>query len=401
MRRSSSHHQHDATTPPSDTTARQEQEATVVRQLNRAEELKRTGQLAQALAMYETALGEGLQLCRRHKDTSLLNARLLRAMSDAEEIKASLIGRPRRAIDGNLSELQLSILDDFHVDPSSLQSTSWDDIAGLEQVKQSLQENVILPLLRPDLFFQGLRRPQNLLLYGPPGTGKTMLVRACAQESKSCHLFVCSASNLVSKWMGESEKLVKGLLDVARSMAPSIIFIDEVDSILSRRKSEEHEASRRLKTEFMVQLDGIHNQQRSQVIVIAATNCPWDLDEAIIRRFPKLIYVPLPDAKTRRILLKQLLVKAGKHSLLQTDIDWLVEQTKGWSCSDITALASEASYGPLRSLGSVDAIRKANPKDVRPLARLDFENALTQLRKSVSTKLLKQFAEWKQDHGST
>ncbi|GKZ00115.1 AAA ATPase [Mayamaea pseudoterrestris] len=379
------------------------QEKAVLHKLNQAAELKRVGKSKEALALYETALDEGLQLCRRLDHQTSLKNRLRIAMTDAENIKASITKQPKPAMNGKLSELQQSIIDDFYVDSSSLQSTSWSDIAGLEAVKQSLQENVILPLLRPDLFQMGLRKPQNILLYGPPGTGKTMLVRACALESPSCHLFVCAASSLVSKWMGESEKIVKCLFETARSMEPaSILFIDELDSVLGRRKSEEHEASRRLKTEFMVQLDGIQQkqQQQSHVIVIGCTNCPFDVDEAVIRRFPKMIYVPLPDAKTRRALIKKLLGKAGKHTLTKADIDWLVEQTKGYSCSDITALASEASYGPLRSLGGVDAIRKVKAQDIRPIAIEDFESALKQSTRSVSNKLLKQYSDWKREHAS-
>ena len=177
---------------------------------------------------------------------------------------------------------------ELYVDHSQLESTSWDDIAGLETAKQSLQETAILPLIRPDLFI-GLRKPQNILLYGPPGTGKTMLVKAVAKESESL-LFVCTASSLTSKWHGESEKLLRTLFQVARAAAPSIIFLDEVDALLSSRKSGdgEHEASRRFKTEFMTQVDGIVNgvtrddddddDVKNHLLLIACTNCPWDVD---------------------------------------------------------------------------------------------------------------------------
>jgi spastin len=170
-----------------------------------------------------------------------------------------------------------TIKSDLYVDPSQLQETSWDDIAGLETAKQSLQEAAILPLIRPDLF-TGLRKPQNILLYGPPGTGKTMLVKAVAKESQ-CLLFICTASALTSKWHGEGEKLVRTLFEVARAAAPSIIFVDEMDALLSSRKSDgEHEASRRFKTEFMTQMDGIvkgNNNNGKHLLVISCTNCPW------------------------------------------------------------------------------------------------------------------------------
>jgi ATP-dependent 26S proteasome regulatory subunit len=395
---------HRPSTTTTDAASPQQLEMAIFQKLDRAEELKRSEKLKESLALYEIALDEGLQVCKRLKDQSKLKARLLRGMSDAETIKRSISKQPKPAIpmNGRHSEIESIILNDFHVDPATLSSTTWNDIAGLAKVKQSLQENVMLPLLRPDLFLQGLRRPQNILLYGPPGTGKTMLVRACAQESQTCNLFVCSASNLVSKWMGDSEKILKALFEIAQGMAPSIIFVDEVDSILSQRKSDEHEASRRLKTEFMIQMDGIKQQRDSQsVLVISCTNCPWDIDEAVLRRFPKTIYVPVPDAKARRGLIQNLLKKAGRHTLCKQDVDSLVEKTKGWSCSDITALASEASYGPLRAIGSVDAVRKVKARDVRPISAQDFEDALKQSTKSISTKQLKRYTEWRSEHGST
>ena len=297
------------------------------------------------------------------------------------------------------NQLYKMVLDDFHVPLESLQNTSWDDIAGLEDVKQSLQESAILPLIRPDLF-TGLRKPQNVLLYGPPGTGKTLLVKAVAKESGSS-LFVCSASALISKWMGEGEKLVKALFQVARDASPSIIFLDEVDALLSSRRSDgEHEASRRLKTEFMVQMEGITTDEQ-RVLVLAATNCPWDIDSAVVRRFPRRIFVPLPDASARRALLKNLLKKAGKHSLKKKQqIDELVEKLKGFSCSDIVAIASEASFGPIRSLGGLAAIKGANEKDVRPITSKDFEDAIKKATKSVSKAQAEKFELWRQEQSA-
>lgn len=213
----------------------------------------------------------------------------------------------------------------------------WEDVAGLHAAKKALKEAVVYPFLRPDLF-SGLREPaRGMLLFGPPGTGKTMLARAVATESKST-FFAITASTLTSKWHGESEKLVRALFALAKALAPSIIFVDEIDSLLnSRGGGTEHEASRRSKTEFLI---GWSDLQRaaagkdtsigdaSRVLVLAATNCPWDIDEAARRRFVRRQYIPLPEPETRETQLRTLL-KSQKHSLGERDIVTLTKLTDG------------------------------------------------------------------------
>jgi SpoVK/Ycf46/Vps4 family AAA+-type ATPase len=218
----------------------------------------------------------------------------------------------------------------------------WGDIAGLEVAKNSLRETVVYPFLRPDLFM-GLREPaRGMLLFGPPGTGKTMLARAVATESKST-FFSISASSLTSKYLGESEKLVRALFGLSKALAPSIIFVDEIDSLLSQRSgSGEHEATRRIKTEFLIQWSELQqaaagrettgkSNKRSdaqRVLVLAATNLPWAIDEAARRRFVRRQYIPLPEPNTRETQLKTLL-RQQKHSLSDRDIDKLVQLTDG------------------------------------------------------------------------
>ncbi|KAJ6365425.1 hypothetical protein OIU76_030241 [Salix suchowensis] len=172
-------------------------------------------------------------------------------------------------------------------------NVKWNDVAGLESAKQALQEAVILPVKFPQ-FFTGKRRPwRAFLLYGPPGTGKSYLAKAVATEADST-FFSISSSDLVSKWMGESEKLVSNLFQMARESAPSIIFVDEIDSLCGQRgEGNESEASRRIKTELLVQMQGVGNNDQ-KVLVLAATNTPYALDQAIRRRFDKRIYIPLP-----------------------------------------------------------------------------------------------------------
>ncbi len=217
----------------------------------------------------------------------------------------------------------------------------WDDVAGLDGAKKALKEAVVYPFLRPDLFM-GLREPaRGMLLFGPPGTGKTMLARAVATESKST-FFAISASSLTSKWHGESEKLVRALFAIAKLLAPSIIFVDEIDSLLSARSSSsEHEASRRSKTEFLIQWSDLQRAAAgrdthakgetgdpTRVLVLAATNVPWDIDEAARRRFVRRQYIPLPEAETRETQLRTLLGHQ-KHTLSAKDIWKLVSFTEG------------------------------------------------------------------------
>jgi spastin len=191
--------------------------------------------------------------------------------------------------------------------PGDRPSVAWDDVVGLEKAKRALHEAVVLPTLRADIF-RGIRAPtRGILLFGPPGTGKTLLAKAAAAASGAA-FFPVSASSLTSKWHGEGERHVLELFEAARAAAPSIVFVDEVDSLLGARGQGEHEASRRLKTEFLVRLDGVTTGAgEERVLVLAATNRPGDLDEAVVRRLPLRIYVPLPDAAARRLMLNSLL----------------------------------------------------------------------------------------------
>eukprot|EP00392_Amoebophrya_sp_AT5.2_P011963 g12053.t1 len=180
------------------------------------------------------------------------------------------------------------------------------DIVGLTRPKQLVKEAVILPMKYPTLFTGILSPWRGILLFGPPGTGKTMLAKAVATECQVT-FFNVSASTIVSKWRGESEKLARVLFDLARHHAPSTIFIDELDSVMSARGGgDEHEGSRRLKTEILIQMDGLTAERENapQVFLLAASNLPWDLDPAMLRRLEKRILVPLPCRDGRRALLE-------------------------------------------------------------------------------------------------
>ncbi|KAL9000842.1 MAG: hypothetical protein Q9169_000596 [Polycauliona sp. 2 TL-2023] len=286
----------------------------------------------------------------------------------------------------------------------------WEDVAGLDAAKKALKEAVVYPFLRPDLFL-GLREPaRGMLLFGPPGTGKTMLARAVATESRST-FFAISASSLTSKWLGESEKLVRALFALAKALAPSIIFVDEIDSLLSSRGgSSEHESTRRIKTEFLIQWSDLQKAaagkkqsdkdreegDASRVLVLAATNMPWAIDEAARRRFVRRQYIPLPESHVRESQLRTLL-SHQKHDLKRDDIQVLVELTDGYSGSDITALAKDAAMGPLRSLG--EALLYMSTDEIRPIGFQDFEASLVNIRPSVSKEGLQEFDDWAKEFG--
>ena len=224
---------------------------------------------------------------------------------------------------------------------------SFKDIIGLEQAKKLMKEAVMLPLKYPHLF-TGLLEPwKGILLFGPPGTGKTMMAKAVATICKTT-FFNISASTIVSKWRGDSEKLVKILFDLARYYQPSTIFIDEIDAVMSSRsQSGEHEASRRMKTELLIQLDGLIKSTDERVFLLAASNIPWELDSALLRRLEKRILIPLPEIEARESLVRMLIPPRNSNNLDYFEIAGLL---KGYSGSDIRSVCKEAAMKPLRRL---------------------------------------------------
>jgi vacuolar protein-sorting-associated protein 4 len=307
----------------------------------------------------------------------------------------------------------------------------WDDVAGLKGAKAALQETVILPTQFPQLFTGGRKPWQGILLYGPPGTGKSYLAKACATEADAT-FFSISSSDLVSKWMGESEKLVKTLFELARKSRPSIIFIDEVDSLCGARgESGESDAARRIKTEFLTQMQGVGNSNES-ILVLGATNTPWDLDTAIRRRFEKRIYIPLPEEEGRVALLK-LCLKGTRHELTDEDLASIAQRAPWYSGADMSILVRDAIFEPVRRCqrakffkrvsapgkdgvsrefwtpcspgaeGAVEMSLMKVPRDelLEPsVYAADFEAALEKCRPSVSPDDLKRYEEWTALFGS-
>ncbi|XP_044976622.1 katanin p60 ATPase-containing subunit A-like 2 [Hordeum vulgare subsp. vulgare] len=278
----------------------------------------------------------------------------------------------------------------------------WESIKGLETAKRLLKEAVVMPIKYPK-YFTGLLSPwKGILLFGPPGTGKTMLAKAVATECKTT-FFNISASSIVSKWRGDSEKLVKVLFELARHHAPSTIFLDEIDAIISQRGEarSEHEASRRLKTELLIQMDGL-TKTDELVFVLAATNLPWELDAAMLRRLEKRILVPLPEAEARHAMFEEFLPLT--RDTMEIPYDALVENTEGYSGSDIRLVCKEAAMQPLRRLmavleGRQEEIPEDELPEVGPIATEDIELALRNTRPSAHLHA-HRYEKFNQDYGS-
>ena len=298
-------------------------------------------------------------------------------------------------------------------------NVSFDDIAELSQAKKALQEAVLLPLIIPD-YFKGIRRHwRGVLLYGPPGTGKTMLAKALATQGKTT-FFNVHSSSFASKWRGESEKLVRILFEMARFYAPTTIFIDEVDSLCSKRgEGNEGDGSRRVKAELLVQMEGVNSttsaganekseeDKRKLVTVMAATNRPWDLDDALRRRFEKRVYIPLPNEKGRLQLFNLNLKKIEVDKNI--NYDKLVKLTDGYSGADICNVCREASFMPMRRELLINKGRRVedlvNDQDFRtkiraPIVMNDFEKAISNISKSVSQKDLEVYDKWTKEFSS-
>eukprot|EP00898_Chlorokybus_atmophyticus_P004022 jgi/Chlat1/4620/Chrsp3S05586 len=311
----------------------------------------------------------------------------------------------------------------------------WEDVAGLDSAKEALKEAVILPVKYPQ-FFTGKRKPwKGFLLYGPPGTGKSYLAKAVATEADST-FFSVKSSDLVSKWMGESERLVANLFQMAREKSPAIIFIDEVDSLCSSRGDSESEAARRIKTEFLVQMQGVGNDNDSKVLVLAATNLPYSLDQAMRRRFDKRIYIPLPDETARSYMFKVHLGVNSKdptpNELREQDFIELGRRTEGFSGSDIDHVVKDVLFEPVRKVqdathfkrirgadgpemyvpcaptdpaGREDTLATLTEKDlanrvmVPKITMSDFEKVLARARPTVSHKDLELHDRFTQEFG--
>ncbi|XP_075502663.1 uncharacterized protein LOC142540419 isoform X1 [Primulina tabacum] len=296
-----------------------------------------------------------------------------KALEQKKEL-AKRLGRPLLPTNQYEDVVACDVVNPEHID------VKFDSIGGLDAIKQSLYELVILPLRRPELFSHGkLLCPQKgVLLYGPPGTGKTMLAKAIAKESGAAFINV-RISNLMSKWFGDAQKLVAAVFTLAYKLQPAIIFIDEVDSFLGQRKTTDHEALTNMKTEFMALWDGFTTDRNAQVMVLAATNRPSELDEAILRRLPQAFEIGIPDRRERAAILKVIL----KNEKIEDDIDYdrVANLCDGYTGSDLLELCKKAAYFPIRELLD-DEMSGKTSSEPRPLSGVDLERVIATTTKT-------------------
>ena len=293
------------------------------------------------------------------------------------------------------------------------------DVAGLTEAKQLLREAIVMPLKYPHLFRGGRKPWRKILLFGPPGTGKSRIARAVSSEVASTFYSV-SCSDLLSSWLGETEKMIKDLFSHARkNVGRSIIFIDEIDGLCRRRSSNEQEQTRRIKTELLKQMEGSENQDESNLFVLGATNCPWELDTAFMRRFEKRIYIPLPDKQTRRELFS-IHFQSVPVNISSDEWEAILALSDGYSGSDLSTCVADAMFEPVRELefskywkwnsdgktvspcrqneeGAVQIAFESIPAEQvapRPVEYRDLENAFQKNHKTVNVEELSSFEKF-------
>lgn len=265
-------------------------------------------------------------------------------------------------------------------------SIGFDDIAGLEDVKQEIRLKMIYPLSHPELAGRyGIRAGGGILLYGPPGTGKTMIARAIAHEIDAA-MFVISPAQVLSKWVGEAEQNIRKLFDAARAEPRSVIFIDEIEALVPKRQSDGSSVMQRVVPQILQELEGFDRKDSRCLLFVGATNKPWMLDEAVMRpgRFDSRIYVPLPDAPARYRLLE---IHLGSRPLADdVDLGALCDRLDGYSGADIKNIANRAASRPF-----LDAVGGA---EARTIAMADIEAVIAETPPSVHPKDLTPYAEF-------
>ncbi len=264
------------------------------------------------------------------------------------------------------------------------------EVAGLDDAKQAIYEAIVFPIKHPELFKGKARQPwRGILLYGPAGTGKTLLVKAVASEINAT-FFNVSAGNIVSKWLGESERLVMKLFELARKHQPSIIFIDEIDSIGNTRSNDDVGGERRMKTQLLTELQGLNSSPNERVTLVAATNLPWEIDFALLSRFERKIYVPLPNENARAEILRIHMTDVE----IADDVDYaeLARLTEWYSGRDLSIVCREAAMGPIREVMGQSSTE--GEMKVRPVSMNDFLRAIKKIVPMASPDDVRRYHQW-------
>ncbi|XP_014232070.1 katanin p60 ATPase-containing subunit A-like 2 [Trichogramma pretiosum] len=279
----------------------------------------------------------------------------------------------------------------------------WADVKGLEDCKGLIKEAAIYPFKYPCMFNEKLTPWKGVLLYGPPGTGKTMLAKAVATECKTT-FFNITSSSLISKWRGESEKYVRVLSDLAKYYAPSIIFIDEVDWTVGggtgNSSDNKSEPSKRFRAELLARLDGLLSMENANVLLLAATNVPWELDPALLRRLEKRIYVGLPERSARddifQIYLKPELLKKSQYEAI-------LEETHGYSCAELKLLCKEAWMMQLRPVWNYLESENLSLKQYKNddgINDLAYLAKAMKIIKPISPSIQSKYESWNKTYGT-
>ena len=275
-------------------------------------------------------------------------------------------------------------------------NVKWEDIAGLRAAKRAIEESIILPLKRPELF-EGMPSWKGVLLFGPPGCGKTMVAKAAATECEST-FFSLSSADLMVKWVGDSEQRVKALFDVARERQPSIIFLDEVDAIGVKRDGSESPVSTRILTQILQGMDGLSSKVDDRLMVLGATNRPWNIDSAMLRRFDKRIMVPLPDIEARKEIFRINFRKLPQLRISDDiNIDEMGKLTEGYTGDDIKKICMDAWYHPIHELQERGELETKSPRKVN---RGDFIKAIKARKSSVTPREIAQNNVWAKEVGA-